>query len=105
MLLYTWKDVERQIIRNKDKWGSVISDVEVYADEIIVCVNEKKTQKEAVLILDEILDKKYDNIRQMVLLDLKDEFLNVVFESGEAREKISDTAFSERIISKISLLQ
>ena len=89
MLLYTWKDVERQIIRNKDKWGSVISDVEVYADEIIVCVNEKKTQKEAVLILDEILDKKYDNIRQMVLLDLKDEFLNVVFESGEAREKIS----------------
>ena len=74
MLLYTWKDVERQIIRNKDKWGSVISDVEVYADEIIVCVNEKKTQKEAVLILDEILDKKYDNIRQMVLLDLKDEF-------------------------------
>ncbi len=89
MLLYTWKDVERQIIRNKDKWGSVISDVEVYADEIIVCVNEKKTQKEAVLILDEILDKKYDNIRQMVLLDLKDEFLNVVFEFGEAREKIS----------------
>jgi len=44
VLLYTWKDVERQIIRNKDKWGSVISDVEVYADEIIVCVNEKKTQ-------------------------------------------------------------
>lgn len=45
MLLYTWKDVERKLFLNKDKWGTVIVDIETYTDEVIVHLNEEGTEK------------------------------------------------------------
>ena len=60
MLLYTWKDVERKLLLNKDKWGTVIVDIETYTDEVIVHLNEEGTEKDADTLFDEIFDKKYE---------------------------------------------
>lgn len=61
MLLYTWKDVERKLFLNKDKWGTVIVDIETYTNEVIVHLNEEGTEKDADTLFDEIFDKKYEN--------------------------------------------
>ncbi len=36
MMLYTWKDVERKLLLDKDEWLDVIVDVEIYSDEVII---------------------------------------------------------------------
>ena len=92
MLLYTWKDVERKLLLNKDKWGTVIVDIELYTDEVIIHLNGEGIEKKAIDLLDEILDKKYDNEKQRILLDLSDEYLNVTFEIEEGVEKTSVVA-------------
>lgn len=87
MLLYTWKDVERKLLLSKDRWEDVIVDFEIYTNEVIVHINEKKTEEVVSDLLNEILDKRYDNERKRILLDLSDEFLDVSFEIVESVKK------------------
>ncbi len=83
MFLYTWKDVERKLLLNKKKWGEIIYDIETYTNEIIIYLNEEKTESSAEAILDEIFGKKYDGVQRKICMDLPDEYLKVVFEIGE----------------------
>ena len=46
MMLYTWKDVERKLLLDKDEWLDVIVDVEIYSDEVIIMTDDgSKGQK------------------------------------------------------------
>lgn len=85
--LYTWKDIERKLLLNKDKWGTVIVDVEIYISEVIIYLNRKEDESFASNILNEILDEKYDNIKKRVLLDLPGKYLDVIFEVEENGKK------------------
>jgi len=87
MLLYTWKDIERKLLLNKDKWEAVIIDIETYINEIIIYLNDKKDEDYANVILNEILEKKYDKKQKKILLDLPGKYLNVIFEVEEIKEK------------------
>lgn len=87
MLLYTWKDVERKLLLSKDKWEDIIVDFEVYANEVVVHVNEKKTKENVSDLLNEILDDRYDGEREKILLDLSGEYLDVSFEVDEGTKK------------------
>ena len=58
--------------------GTVIVDIETYTDEVIVHLNEEGTEKDADTLFDEIFDKKYENEKHRILLDLSDEYLNVI---------------------------
>lgn len=89
VLLYTWKDVERKLLLSKDKWQTVITDIEIYIDEIIIYLNEKEKENSASGILNELLDKKYDIESNRILLDLPGEYLNVIFEVEENIPKAS----------------
>lgn len=80
MLLYTWKDVERKILLNRNKWKSVIADIEVYIDEVVVYVNNEKLKSSAEKILIDILGDRYSNPQKKVFLELADKSLNVIFE-------------------------
>ncbi len=86
-MLYTWKDIERKLLLNKEKWGTVIVDIETYISEVIIYLNKKETEASAEAILDEILEKKYDNERKRILLDLPGKYLNVIFEVEESEKK------------------
>lgn len=89
MLLYTWKDIERKLLLDKDKWGNVIIEIETYTDEVIIYINEESTEHAAKDILNDILGKKYDDVRNRILLDLPGGYLNVLFEVGEGEEKVN----------------
>ena len=47
MKLYTWKDIERKLLLNKDKWQGVISDTEIYTDEVIIHLKEGQVEADA----------------------------------------------------------
>lgn len=42
MVLYTWKDIERELLLNKSKWQGLISDTEIYTDEVIIHLKKDK---------------------------------------------------------------
>ena len=54
MMLYTWKDTERELLLNKAKWGGVISDTEIYIDEVIIHLKEGQAETSAKKILSDI---------------------------------------------------
>ncbi len=81
MTLYTWKDIERELLLNKDKWKGVISDTEIYTDEVIIYLKKGQAEDDAKKILREIFEKKYDYGK--ILLDLSDKYLSVSFEIDE----------------------
>ena len=87
MMLYTWKDIERELLLNKDKWQGVIFDSEIYTDEIIIHLKKGKTEEDAKRILRGIFGDKYDG--EKILLDLSVEYLGVLFESDENEENDS----------------
>lgn len=84
MMLYTWKDIERELLINKGKWKKVISNTEIYTDEVIIYIKERKAEAVAKKILKEIFGRKYDGGK--ILLDLSKEYLNVSFEIDENEE-------------------
>ena len=79
----------RKILLDKEKWGNVIIDMEVYTDEIIIHIKKTEAIKTASNILNEILGKSYDDERKRILLDLSSEYMNVTFETEECEEKLS----------------
>ena len=58
MMLYTWKDIERELLLNKDNWRGVISDVEIYTDEVIIYLKEEQAETAAKKILKDIFGEK-----------------------------------------------
>lgn len=87
MFFYTWKDVERKLLLSKDKWGTAITNIDVYSGEVIIYLDKIENESIAVNALEIILDKKYDNERKRIWLDLPDEFLTVIFEIEESGDK------------------
>ena len=81
MMLYTWKDIERELLLNKSKWQGVISDSEIYTDEVIIRIKKGQTETSAKKILLQIFGKKYDD--KKIFLDLPGECLDVSFEIDE----------------------
>ncbi len=87
MMLYTWKDIERELLLNKDNWRGVISDVEIYTDEVIIYLKEEQAETAAKKILKDIFGEKYDG--EKILLDMTDECLGVSFRVDENEENNS----------------
>lgn len=84
MMLYTWKDIERMLLLNKDKWQGVISDTEIYTDEVIIHLKVGRVEADAKKILRDIFERKYDG--EKILLDLSDEYLGVSFVTDQNEE-------------------
>lgn len=83
VLLYTWKDVERKLLLNKEQWESVIADIETYTDEITIYLKENSNEELAVKQLKAILKENYDCENQKIGLDLSNGYLSVIFEAEE----------------------
>ena len=100
MMLYTWKDTERELLLNKAKWGGVISDTEIYIDEVIIHLKEGQAETSAKKILSDILGKKYDG--EKILLDLSDEYLDVSFviDQNEENDSVTTPLFRNVLYQK-----
>ena len=95
MMLYTWKDVERKLLLDKDEWLDVIVDVEIYSDEVIIHLEKNAAESTGVNILKKILGEKYDSKKQKIFLDLANEYLDISFiiDESEADESITVPLF------------
>lgn len=100
MMLYTWKDIERTLLLNKSKWRGVISDAEIYTDEVIIHLKEGQVETDAKKILRDILGRKYDG--EKILLDLSDEYLGVSFvtDQNEEGDSVSTPLFRNVLYQK-----
>lgn len=87
MMLYTWKDIERELLLNKSKWQGLISDTEIYTDEVIVHLKKGQAETSVKNILSQIFGKKYES--EKIFLDLSGECLDVSFEIDEEEESDS----------------
>lgn len=100
MMLYTWKDIERKLLLNKGKWRGVISDTEIYTDEVIIHLKEGQVEIDAKKILSDIFGRKYDG--EKILLDLSDEYLGVSFttDSNEEDDSVATPLFRNVLYQK-----
>ena len=87
MIFYTWKDVERTLLLNKDKWDAVITDIDVYSREVIIYLEQEENESIAESILEMVLGKSYNKESNRISLDLSEEYLAVVFEMEESGNK------------------
>ena len=102
MIFYTWKDVERTLLLNKDKWDAVITDIDVYSREVIIYLEQEENESIAESILEMVLGKSYNKESNRISLDLSEEYLAVVFEMEENR--CDNTSFQKCFVSKLGLL-
>lgn len=83
MLLYTWKDVERKLLLNKNKWNIVISAIETYIDTVVIHINKESDKKLANGILSHIFEKNYDQTNNQINLDFPDRYMSIEWEVDE----------------------
>lgn len=91
MLLYTWKDVERKLLLNKNKWKNKILDIETYTDEVVIYVSCREARMSASNILNDIFGSKYDGENDKIFLELSERYLDVIYEVGEEVEETITT--------------
>lgn len=110
MRFYTWKDVDRWLMLNKDIWEKKISHLEVYPSELIVTVKNTNAWQEA----EEVLSKLLGNITDGKLaLELGNESMEIIRreedEDGEWQQSTQvmplfkkvlyqDTAYCENMV-------
>lgn len=97
-MLYTWKDVERKLLLNKDKWKGEVLNIEAYTDEIIIYIPSLAVKDSASNILNDIFGEKYDNENDKIILDLPDEYLNVNYEVEEADMVTTTTPLFKKVL-------
>lgn len=83
MLLYTWKDVERKLLLNKEHLEPVIVDIETYTNELIIYLKDETDKDSAICRLKSVLQENYDSEQQRIALNLPGEQLKVIFEVDE----------------------
>ncbi|EOS73793.1 hypothetical protein C817_04910 [Dorea sp. 5-2] len=87
MLLYTWKDIERKFLLEREKWEKVIVDIETYVDEVIIYLNEMDSKISAQEVLFDIFEKNYDNKKNQIYLDISNDYLSITYEIEENDEQ------------------
>lgn len=99
MLLYTWKDVERKLLLNKDTWKDIILNIETYTDETIIYLASGKSINAAEDILHNIFGEKYDDKNKRIELDLSDGYMEVSYEIGEsAKESVTTIPLFKKVL-------
>lgn len=87
VLFYTWKDVERHLFLNRDRWDKDILDAEIYSSDIYIYVKSLDNINRVGENLADIFEYKYIHKDQKLYLELgKEAYLTVTYEIGEETE-------------------
>ena len=90
MKLFTWKDVERRLRLNKEKWSGHISGIEVYPEELYVYSNENK--KDVLSLLSKVLNCRI-NENDEIELDIGKGKLHISMEVPDEEITSNDRNF------------
>ncbi len=83
MLLYTWKDVERKLLLNKNQWNDVIIDIETYVNELVIYLNKASDKQASIEVLHSIFGINFDQETKKIIMDLPDRCMDVSWEVEE----------------------
>ncbi len=92
MFFYTWKDIERYLFKNKNKWIERNLEIEVYASELVVSLSDLNKKEEAHKILTELFNNNYHERKERIVLDMDGQFLNIIYDEdyiGENNKMLS----------------
>ena len=81
--LFSWKDVERIVLMNEDKWITFANRIVVYTDSMEISLKDTQYKKQMSKVLEDLFDGHYDRKNKIVLLDLCDEKISVDFDGEE----------------------
>lgn len=88
MKLYTWKDVERKLLMNRDMWKDILN-IEVYSSELVVIINSQDKIDEARNVILQILEQNYNLDEEKVYLEFGNQNLSVEYEVDDNIEKFN----------------
>ena len=92
MKLFTWRDIETELRRNKKKWPKSWRRADVYNDEVVITVDEEKTlHEENESFLKKLFGKNYR--ADSIVLEFDQSRIAVIYEAGEEddREVINES--------------
>ena len=58
--LFSWKDVERIVLMNEDKWVTFANRIVVYTDSMEISLKDTKYRKQMSKVLGDLFDGHYD---------------------------------------------
>lgn len=81
MYFYTWKDVDRFIQIERTEWEKWATDIEVYASEVVVCLEDMNNMTKAQAGLRELFGARMES--DSICLDMQNKSLKIVYEQAE----------------------
>lgn len=103
MKYFSWKDIERVLLKNKKKWEKVFSSFDIYPDEFIVYLIEDVKEEAVRNVLEDIFPKNIDISEKIIKLDGKEETIDISFETQYCDIKRKTLPLFERIIYQESV--
>lgn len=81
MLFYTWKDIDRFIQMERNKWSQWAVAIEVYATELLVLIKKQGDQRKAEHGLEALFQGKFKGNR--IKLDMPDVVMSVEYDIAD----------------------
>lgn len=85
MLFYTWKDIDRFVQKERMAWKDWATDIEVYASEIVIFLEDILDLSKAEAGLKKMFGTKVE--KDLLYLDMGNQYLQVVFERADDVKK------------------
>lgn len=98
MRYYTWKDIERELLVQREKWKDVFDNIEVYPDELIVYCSKEKTNLQIIQKLYELFPKNVDRDSKSISLELNKQVMKITIELEEEVLKNKTIPLFEKVI-------
>ena len=102
MQVFTWRDVETKIEKNRELWPASWNRVDVYNDEIVINVCRAKQDKEKDhSVFKDIFGKFYDSEYESIEIEFDQTNLKITYEDGEeCQQKAASPLFKDIFIPK-----
>lgn len=95
MKFYSWKDIERWLMRNKEMWNGIYSQIEVYPS-VIIAYNASGSDSDIDDVFYRAFPKNYISDNKSIRLDFGEESIGIIVEQMDGnKESVHIPLFKE----------
>lgn len=98
MKYYSWKDIERMLLKYSDSWKSTFDTFDIYPDELVIYLREEIKEQEAINVLENIFPKNLDLSENKIKFDQNLEDIYITFETQYDSIKKGKLPLFEKVI-------
>ena len=97
MKFYSWKDIERWLMRNKEMWNEIYSQIEVYPS-VIIAYNASGSDSDIDDVFYRAFPKNYISDNKSIRLDFGEESIGIIVEQMDGnKESVHIPLFKEEL--------